>query len=249
MSGNRIPADKSSRFTSWDIPEVQKGLIVQAEKLKQRGPRGELVALDNEEVIYSSITARQLEEISAAAYEDVYQQAYQDGLKKGHDEGYRAGREAGEQEARQYAEGLRGAIDNLMRLLNDQDDEVEQALVNLATCIASSILRRELTIDSSQILAVVDEAVQSLPVNARNITVHLSEQDLQWLQQRDDIPEQWKLQVDRTLSPGGCRVTTSQSVVDYTLEDQFQELVNALVEKRFAELAGRAKNPSVRDGE
>lgn len=249
MSGNRIPADKSSRFSAWDIPEVQKGLIVQAEKLNQRGPRGELVALDSEEVIYSSITAAQLEEISAAAYEDVREQAYQDGLKQGYEEGYRAGRETGEQEARQHADGLRQTIDSMMRLLNDQDDEVEQALVNLATCIASSILRRELSIDSGQILTVVHEAVQSLPVNARNITVHLSEQDLQWLKQRDDIPEQWQLQVDRTLSPGGCRVTTSQSVVDYTLEDQFQELVNGLVEKRFAELANRANTPAAGDEE
>ena len=248
MSSNRIPADKSSVFSSWDIPEVKRGQIIQAEKLRQRGPRGELLALQGEEVVYSSITAAQLEEISLAAYEDVRQQAYEEGLKQGQAEGYQTGLKAGEEEIQQQSRGLREVIANLTTYLNGQDDEVEQALVNLATCIASSILRRELSIDSGQVLAIVHEAVHSLPIKASNITVHLSEQDFQLLKQLDDVPEQWKLQIDRTLTSGGCRVTTDQSVVDYTLEDQFQQTVNTIVEQRFAHLVGKASTTPKDEG-
>ncbi len=140
MASNRIPADKSATYAAWDIPEVKKGQVVQAEKLRQRGPRGELLDVDSEEVVYNSITAAQLEEISAAAYEDVREQAYQEGFEQGRAEGYRAGQEAGAGETRQQAQGLREVIDQLMHYLNGQDDEVEQALVNLATCVASAIL-------------------------------------------------------------------------------------------------------------
>lgn len=240
MSSNRIPADKSSVFNAWDIPEVKRGQVVQAEKLRQRGPRGELLALDSEEIVYNSITAQQLEEISAAAYEDVREQAYQQGLQQGHAEGYEAGLAEGQALIHQQAASLRDTIASLTTYLNGQDDEVEQALVNLATCIAGAVLRRELSIDSSQVLAIVHEAVQSLPINASNITVHLSEQDHELLKQRDDVDKTWHLQIDRTLSAGGCRVTTHQSVVDYTLEDQFQQTMNAIVEKRYAQLVGKA---------
>ena len=241
MQGSRIPADKSSRFTSWDAPEVKEGQVIRAEKMPRRGPRGELVNIDKSEVIYQSLTAGQLEEISSQAYEDVREQAHQDGLKQGHAEGYQAGIEAGQQAVQQQAAELHRTIDQLVHFLGGQDDEVEQALVNLATCVASAVLRRELTIDSAHIRDIVSEAIAALPMGAGDISVHLSEQDHQLLSAHSDIPSTWQLHIDRTLSPGGCRVQTAHSVVDYTLQEQFQQTVNALVEQRFAELAGNAR--------
>ncbi len=241
MQGSRIPADKSNRFTSWDAPEVKEGQIIQAEKLQQRGPRGELVDIEKSEVIYQSLTAGQLEEISSQAYEEVREQAYQDGLKQGHAEGYQQGLDAGQQAVQQQVSSLNQTIDTLLQVLAGQEDEVEQALVNLSTCIASAVLRRELTIDNTQIREVVNEAVAALPTGASHLTIYLHEQDHQLLGSHSDIPASWQLQIDRTLSQGGCRVQASHSVVDYTLEEQFQQTVNALVEQRFAELAEQAR--------
>jgi len=237
----RIPADETTTFVSWDMPEVKEGQIVKVETLKQRGPRGELVNVDKNEIIYSALTAEQLEEISNQAYEDVRQQAYQDGLKQGHQEGFQAGVDEGKKTIQQQAQQLNGAVASIFSYLQGQDDEVEQALVNVATCIASSVLRRELTVDSSHILAVVKDAVALLPMSAANLTVYLSEQDHQLLSQETEILEHWNLQIDRTLKPGGCRVSSEHSVVDYTLEQQFQQTVNALVEKRFATLSPHAE--------
>lgn len=243
MSNSRIPADKSSGFAAWALPEVKRGQVVQAEKLKHRGPRGELVGVASDEVIYSSITAAQLEEISQAAYDDVREMAHQEGREQGHREGYQAGLAAAEMAIEQRLQALQYVIEQLMSFLGGRDDEVEQALVNLSVCVASGILRRELTIDSSHILDVVHEALQTLPANAANLTIYLSDQDFQLLSEHRDVPEQWRLKVDHKLSTGGCRVTTDSSVVDYTLEDQFQQMVNSLVEKRFAELSQHHKAP------
>lgn len=237
---SRIPVDKTADFSSWLIPEVKEGQIVKAEKLKNRGPRGELVNVDKNEVIYNSLTAAQLEEISNQAYEDVREQARADGLQQGKDEGYQAGINAAREEQEQSAENLAKTIDMLFSSLAGQDDEVEQALVNLVICVSRSILRRELTIDSSQIAAIVSDAVDELPLSASDVTIHLSEQDFQLLQEHNDISAQWRLQIDRTLTAGGCRVSSRHSVVDYTLEDQFQQTINSLVEKRFSELASHS---------
>lgn len=241
MAVTRIPAERSSAFKTWAAPEVKEGQIVQVEKLKQRGPRGELINISKEAVIYSSITAAQLEEISSQAYEDTYQQAYQDGLKQGQADGYQAGLEAGQRTIATQVEGLHTAIAQLQSHLGEQDDEVEQALVNLVTCIARSVVRRELHIDATQIRQVVDEALAALPMGSANINIHLSEQDYQLLKNHPDTPPQWQLHIDRTLSVGGCRINSQHSVVDFTLEDQFQQTINALVEQPFAELAARAK--------
>lgn len=241
MQGSRIPANKSGSFLSWDAPEIQDGQIIHAEKLQNRGPRGQLVNVGKEEVIYQSLTAGQLEEISNQAYEDVREQAYKDGLKQGRDEGYQAGLDAAQQDIKNQAENLAKTIDKLLSYLAGQDDEVEQALVNIATCVASAVVRRELTIDGGQIRQVVAQAIAALPMNAANINVHLNEQDYQLLKSQSDIPDSWQLHIDRTLSAGGCRIRSQHSAVDFTLEEQFQQTVNALVEDRFAELARQDK--------
>lgn len=238
---SRIPADQSSSFAAWSIPEVKDGQIVQTEKLQQRGPRGELVNVEKNEVIYNSITAAQLEEISNQAYEEIREQAREDGIREGREAGYQAGMEAAQQAIDQQTQRLSAAIDQLSHYLAGQDDEVEQALVNVATCIASAVIRRELTLDGSQIQQIIQEAIATLPMEASNLTVHLSEQDYQLMTSQADKPAHWQLKIDPSLSSGGCRVTTTHSVVDYTLEEQFQQTVNTLVESRFAELAAQAK--------
>lgn len=238
---SRIPAKESTAFTTWQAPEVKDGQIIHAEKLKERGSRGELVNVDKNDVVYNKMTVAQLEEITLQAYKDVRENAYKEGFEKGQKDGYLAGEKAAEKAIKQQTDSLKSSIGELMHFLAGQDNEVEQALVNVATCIASSILRRELSIDSSHIEQVVAEAVAMLPMDAQNITVSLNKSDLALLQDISHIPEEWKLQLDPSMSAGGCRVVTRQSVVDYTLEEQFQQTVTALVEKRYAELAADTK--------
>lgn len=239
---SRIPADKSVQFASWKFPEVKEGQIVQAEKLRKRGPRGQLVNVSKDEIIYNSLTAGQLEEISNQAYEELREQAHKEGFVQGQKAGYLAGLEAGKQTIEKQALALGSVITALYDTLGSQDDEVEQALVNVATCLASAVLRRELTIDSSHIQQVVKEAVAALPMGSGHLTVFLSDQDYQLLKAAMSVPEGWQLQVDPTLTAGGCRVSSLHSAVDYTLEEQFQQTVNALIEQRFAELAQGARD-------
>lgn len=244
MSNSRIPADKSASFSAWTLPEVKRGQVVQAEKLKNRGPHGELLDVGRDEVVYNTITAAQLEEISQAAYDDVRESAHKEGLEQGYSEGYQAGIQAAQADVQQQVAALQQTVASLMSFLGEQDDQVEQALVNLATTMASSILRRELALDSRHILEVVHQAVQMLPTNVDNLTVHLSEQDYQLLTEHATLADNWQLRVDSAMTPGGCRVTSRHSVVDFTLEDQFQQTVNAIVERRYAELGSRRDDVS-----
>ncbi|MFT7128238.1 MAG: flagellar assembly protein FliH [Gammaproteobacteria bacterium] len=238
---SRIPAKESTAFTTWQAPEVKDGQVIHAEKLKERGPRGELVNVGKNDVIYNKMTVAQLDEITLQAYKDVQKKAYQEGFQKGQQDGYLAGEKAAEKDIKKQTDSLKNSIEALTHFLAGQDNEVEQALVNVATCIASSILRRELSIDSTHIEHVVAEAVAMLPMDVQNISVFLNQDDLALLKDNAYIPEEWKLQLDPSMNAGGCRVVTRQSVVDYTLEEQFQQTVTTLVENRYAELAADKK--------
>lgn len=240
MQGSRIPADKSSPFESWDMPEVKDGQIVHAEKLRQRGPRGELINVDKNDVVYGSLTAGQLEEITLQAYNDVREHAHKEGFQQGHSEGYQAGLEEGSVAVKQQVESLHQTVKSMMDHLAGQEDEVEQSLVNLATLISRAVVRRELILDSSQIKQVIQQAIAALPLNAANLTVFLSEQDFDHLARHAEVPVAWQLQLDKGIAPGGCRIETLHTVVDFTLEEQFQQLVNDLVEQRYSELAAQA---------
>lgn len=241
MQGTRIPASKSSSFESWDMPEVKDGQIVHVEKLRHRGPRGELINVNKDDVVYGSLTAGQLEEITLQAYADVREQAHKEGFQQGHSEGYQAGLQEGSVAVKEQAESLHQATESMMEHLEGQEDEVEQSLVNLTTLIASAVVRRELIIDSSQIKLVIRDAIAALPLNASNITVFLSEQDFDNLTVNTEVPPSWQLQIAKDILPGGCRVETLQTVVDFTLEEQFQQLVNSLVEQRYADLVAQAR--------
>ncbi len=235
IKGGIIPAEASDQFSTWLAPEVQDGQIVQSEKLKKRGPRGELVDVNKNEIIYSHLTAAQLEEISSQAYEDVREQAYKEGFQQGQKEGLQAGLKAGEESIRQQSAQLKSVMGDLMNYLEGQDNDVEQALVNVATTIAGSILRREITLDNSHIQTIVNEAIAALPMEPENLTIFLHEKDKQQLA-KSELPEHWKINVDPTMTPGGCRVVTRQSVVDYSFEQQFEQVVESLVMKRYEQL-------------
>ena len=235
MRRHRIPAEQSDEFSSWDIPEVQPGQVLDVDKIAQRGPRGELLNVDKNEVIYNNITAAQLEKIANQAYEDVRDQAQKDGFQQGH----AAGVAAGEQLVKQQVEQLAHTVQDLHSHLAGQDDEIEQSLINLVMSVSQSVLRRELQLDASHIQVIVNEAIATLPFNSANIIVHLNEQDKQLLDASGAIADDWQLQADPSISRGGCKVTTQHSIVDYTLEEQFQQTINQLVEKRYIELAER----------
>jgi flagellar assembly protein FliH len=236
-NGNRIPADKSQAFSAWLAPEVKDGQIIQAEKLKERGPRGEIINVDKNAVVYNKMTAGQLEKITTQAYDEIHQQAYKKGFEQGQKDGQKKGVDASKKLLTQQTEALKQVSATLLHLVAGQENAIEQALMNTAISIAGSILRRELQLDSSHIKAIVAEAVAKLPLDAENITVFLSEDDCALLRDNSEIPPQWQLRVDRALSSGGCRISTRQSVVEFSLQQQFDQTIDDLVEQRFAALA------------
>jgi flagellar assembly protein FliH len=151
-------------------------------------------------------------------------------------DGYAAGRleglAAGRQEAQETAGKLALVLESLSRPFTVLDAAVEQELVALAFALARQLVRRELKADPGQIVGIVRDALQSLPVATRDIKVHLNPEDAKLVREHLPAVDQdraWTIVEDPMLTRGGARVATATSQVDARLESRLGALVAELL--------------------
>ena len=180
---------------------------------------------------------------------------------RGHQAGYEAGYQAG------YSEGLAAAqaemqpriaqlderirhldaiLSLLARPLEELDSAVEHELVQLALAVGKQLARRELTVDPSQVIAIIRESLERLPVQTREVRVELHPQDAAVIRERLAAPatdKAWSIVENPTLSRGGCLVHAESSHVDARLESRVAAVIAAVLgEERTPERA--AASPS-----
>jgi flagellar assembly protein FliH len=178
-------------------------------------------------------TLSELEDVERAAWDEAYAK------------GLEAGRAAGEQEIRKRFEqvnNIESILNALAKPLQQLDKDVETQLVALAFAIAKHVVRRELRIDPSQVIAVVRETVNLLPLAQRNVRVHLHPEDARLLRERLAEPQSeraWSIVEDPVTARGGCRVSTDNSQIDARLETRLAAI--------FAHLMGDERDNSHRD--
>lgn len=189
--------------------------------------RWELPHVHDEVASRSPATASQLEAIQQQAYDEGFAQGKQEGLDKGMVEG----REAVERKASQ--------LDILLCALNepfdDLDEEVIEQTARLAIAVAQQLVRRELKTEPGQVIAVVREAVNALPVSARNIRVQLHPEDAQLVREALSLSEAdsdnrlWHVVEEPLITRGGCRVVAENSTIDATVEKQISRITTDLL--------------------
>lgn len=166
------------------------------------------------------MTVDKLEALQHAAYEEAFAQ------------GLEAGRTEGLTQLAGQTEVLIQCIENLSEPFRELDEEVEQSLVSLAIRIARQIIRRELRMDPGQIVGVVREAVELLPVASRNVEVHLHPEDAAVVRAAfgdSSADFAWSLVEDPVLTRGGLRVTTDTSQIDARVEKRLDSILATLV--------------------
>ena len=166
------------------------------------------------------MTVDRLEALQQTAYEEAYAQ------------GYEAGRAEGRADLARLADQLNQCLLALAEPFRELDEAVEQALVSLAIRVARQIIRRELKTEPGQIVGVVREAIELLPVSARNIEVHLHPEDAAVV--RTAFGESGTnlvraLVEDPVMTRGGLRVITDTSQVDARVEKRLEGILATLV--------------------
>lgn len=238
-----IPKEQLTAYERWELPLLDAS-------------GNEIPRVEEREV--KPLTAADIDEIRQAAREDGFQEGrdagFQQGFTEGHEKGHQEGLETGLAEGREKGEreGLdasqKDVTDKLERLeqvmgellepISRHQDELESALVNLTTELARAVVCRELAMDSSQIQSVVRRAIEALPSTSENVRIHVHPDDAALVGDvatRLDAPA--SIVEDTALRPGGCRVETRNSLVDFTVEKRFQKAVRTMFDKQ-SELDG-----------
>lgn len=168
--------------------------------------------------------------------------------------GYQAGLARAEAETAPRLEELAARVrrlDSVLQLLGAPlqalDGQVEQQLLELAFAVGKQLARRELSAAPAQILAILRECLEQLPLAAREVRVHLHPEDAAIVRERLAAPAEeraWSLIEDPTLSRGGCLVRSDTSRIDARFESRVNAvLASALGEQRASERAAASAEP------
>ncbi len=211
LSDTLMPADKgTAAYERWELPAVGDGK--------------------------GSLSAKKSAQPTAAKIESIQKQAYEEGHESGYRDGYKKGLADGETEVRQRAEAFQMLIRSLDVPFDELDEQVVEQTAQLAIAVARQIIRRELHMDPGQVIAVVRDALKSLPVMARKIRVFLHPDDavlvrevLSLHDEADDDSQTWRIIEEPLLSRGGCRINSENSTIDATVEMRLQRVITEIM--------------------
>ncbi len=237
----RIPADELTAYERWELPAMEMG-----------GNDIVRTRVSTVEMAVKPLTAADLENIRKEAYQEGLEQGktegfsagHKEGFDKGHQEGLESGTQQGLEEGRatgqqlkqaevdENLKQLRSIMEQLLDPIRLHDDEIEEALLNLVLAISRSVIKREVSLDSQQITAVISDALALLPPTASNIKISINASDIDSVSTIvESISGGAQLISSDEILPGGCKVETLHSLIDFTIEKRFQKTVQQMLDR------------------
>ncbi len=166
-------------------------------------------------------------ELLAAKLHATRQQGYQDG--------YRDGMAALEAFKQSYANQVNVQFSAITQSLTGQLDDLQQdmarALAVSATNLARQIVRAELQTRPELVAAVANEALETLLLSARHITVRVNPSDCAFVTEGAAevlAARGGRVVADPGVTPGGCLVESDIGVIDGSIEARWRRAAAAL---------------------
>jgi flagellar assembly protein FliH len=233
---NRIPfEDIDSPPTAWTFPSWDKGSKV-VPSVKKRNPteaNGRVEDVKGHSI--QPMTAQQLQHIRDEAEREGREQGFKTGHDQGFAEGEKKGLKLGEQKAYKDVKQTLDEQTERFRMLSEalldpvamQDGQLENIIVDMAVHLAKHLINQELSIDPTSLFHLVEQAVGSLPAGAQHIRIYLHTDDVELAHEAfEGSGRDWSFYVDKKLSRGGCRIESSQSLIDFSIEKRLQDMLD-----------------------
>ncbi len=163
----------------------------------------------------------------------------EEGRAQGHDQGYRdgfaEGSLTGQAEGRRQFSQASSPLDAIAHEANDYLAHYQirqrEELLQLVEKVTRQVIRCELALQPSQLLALVEEALGGMATPPTSLSVFLNPTEFQRI--KDVSPEkveEWGLQPMAELEMGECRVVTELSEVDVGCEHRLDQCISVLKE-------------------
>ena len=258
----RFSEEELDKCQSWSLPDVSsEKLIPSAEKeandrekqrqkntrldqnkqTKDDSPKDEII--ESADTDLKPLTAEQLQSITETAEKEGYEAGYEKGLEEAKKEGYEVGKKeaitATKDSINQQCANLQHIIDALMIPVQSEQKQLQTILLDMVCQLAKAVVKKELTIDSSQITQLVDAALGTIPPGTDKFSLYLNGQDLAlietYLKENPKIVDkELTYHIDDELLPGGCRLETRQTVIDCSVEKRLNEIIDGFLHKQFS---------------
>ncbi|WP_312456637.1 flagellar assembly protein FliH [Pseudescherichia sp.] len=154
-----------------------------------------------------------------------------EGYRQGYAEGSLAGQQAGLAQFTQAAQPLEAIADRLNDYLAHMQRKQREDLVQLVEKVTRQVIRCELALQPTQLLALVEEAIAAMPSVPDPLKVCLSVEEFTRIQ--SVAPEKvtaWGLVASADLSTGECRIVTEASELDIGCEHRLEQCMAVLKE-------------------
>ncbi|MGZ4976730.1 MAG: flagellar assembly protein FliH [Methylobacter sp.] len=178
------------------------------------------------------LTVDEIESMQRQAYDEAFAQGKMHGFQQGFDEGSKKGYDDNLHLLQSQAARLISLLESLSEPFKRLDEEVEKELVKLAIGIATQMIRREIKLDPGQIVAVVRETINVLPLGSQKISLKLHPEDADLVRSAlalDEMSPSWGIVEDPLITRGGCEVDTEVSHVDATVEHRLASVIATLL--------------------
>ncbi|MDO9142430.1 MAG: flagellar assembly protein FliH [Methylococcales bacterium] len=224
MSSSRTPRFTAAELESlrlWSLPDVSG--VDEFSEPEMAEPEQEPTPI---------LTVDEIEVMQRQAYDEAFAQGKMHGFQQGFDEGSKKGYEDNLHLLQTQATGLARLLESLAEPFKRLDDEVEKELVKLVIGVATQIIRREIKLDPGQIIAVVRESVNVLPLASQKISLQLHPDDADLVRSAlalDEMSPSWDVIEDPLITRGGCKVNTEVSSVDATVEHRLAAVIANLL--------------------
>lgn len=152
---------------------------------------------------------------------------------RAHEQGYREGLEAARVTAEAERSQLQALIAGIGELLQDFEQTLANDVLSMSLELSKQIVRQSLRVRPELVLAVVREAISSLPGLNEQTVLILNPADAELV--RKGIQSEpafgtlpWKIVEDAQVERGGCRIETPTTEVDGALETRWRRVVASL---------------------
>lgn len=162
-------------------------------------------------------SVEELQAISQAAYEDGYGRGHADGLA------------AGQGEIRRMIAQMEGILDSFTRPLARLDGEVADALADLATRIAGTLVGHAYRAEPALLADLVREALDAVGTQSREVELRLHPDDLGVLMPQLSTLGGVRLTGDTTLARGELRVHSESVRIDATIDSRLRACLDAML--------------------
>ncbi|MFA7680415.1 MAG: FliH/SctL family protein [Pigmentiphaga sp.] len=259
MAARIIPAEEAKELPRWELgnfsrlrsssslarPQSQQDQLERARSMMRAQQQREAAEQAEQARLEAARRAAEAAEKEQRAREEsarkIQELAFEEGYQKGHEQGL--------QEARQDLSHLA----ELARQLSQTQQALEAGLaprvVDLALLIARQVVARELAQDPALILEVARQAMAQLSGHSSQRVLKLHPQDFALLHQQlgNELGQAgWQLQADPSLTRGGCRIHSTDTEVDATLETRWQRTLATVGSALSWTQAGTATQPDSR---